>query len=113
MHVFDGATCGDKEHVEFFWVRYHQVDIERESRHSANCIDSVGSETYVGGEVSICNVYVNHVCARFFRSTDLAFQVCLVSPKNRGGDFYAAHSSNIVVTSLRTASLSGALHWSS
>src|SRR5947209_5265014 len=64
-----------------------------------------------GMEVAICNVYVNHVCARFFRSTDLAFQVCLVSRKNRGGDFDAAHSSNIVFTSLRTVSLSGALPW--
>src|SRR5713226_9694751 len=111
MHCYDVTSCLEKRLVEFLGVRYHQMRVERESRHFANCPDSVWSQTYVGGEVSICNVYVNHVCACILYSPDLAFQVCMVSRKNRGGDFDAAHSSNIVFTSLRTVSLSGALPW--
>src|SRR3989442_8769322 len=99
MHRYDIATCGETELVEFFWVRYHQVDIERESLHSANCIDSVGAETYVGGEISLCNVYRNHFCALFFRSTTLSFLVCFYSHKNRRGDVEAVHSSTIDFTS--------------
>src|SRR5437879_13602022 len=102
MNCYDIATCGEIGLVEFFGVRYHQVNVERESCHFANCLDSVGSQTYVGGEVSICNVYVNHVCTCFLHSPDLALQVCMVSGKNRGRDFDSAHSSNIVFKSLRT-----------
>src|SRR2546425_10405959 len=111
MHRYYIATCGEKGLVEFFRVRYHQVNVQRESRHFANCPDCVGSQTYVGGEVSIRNVYVNHVCTCFLNSPDLALQVCMISRKNRGRDFDPAHSSNIVFTSLRTVSLSCALPW--
>src|SRR5207249_9867723 len=111
MHRYDVTACREKGVVKFFRVCNHQVNVERESRHFANCPDSVGSQTYVGSEVSICNVYVNHVCACFFHSPNLALQVCMVSRKNRGRDFDSAHSSNIVFTSLRTVSLSGALPW--
>src|SRR3989449_5961181 len=111
MHRYDVATCREKGLVEFFRVRYHQVNVERESRHLANCPNSVGSQTYVGSKVSIRNVYVNHVCTCFLHSPDLALQVCMVSRKNRGRDFDSAYSSNIVFTSLRTVSLSVALPW--
>src|SRR6266516_4163007 len=63
-----------------------------ESASFANCPDSVGSQTYVGSEVSICNVYMNHVCACFLHSPDLAFQVCMVSCKNRRRDLHYVHS---------------------
>src|SRR5712692_6105539 len=106
MHRYDVATRREKGLVELSRVRYHQVNVKRESRHFANCSDSIGSQTYVGSEVSICNVYVNHVCACLLHSPDLAFQVCMVSRKNRGRNFDSAHSSNIVFTSLRTVSLS-------
>src|SRR5713101_6123561 len=111
MHRYDVATCREKGLAKFFWVRYHQVNVKRESRHFANCPDSVGSQTYVGSEVSICNVYVNHVCPCILHSLDLALQVCMIRRQNRGRDLDSSHSSNIVFTSLRTVSLSGALPW--
>src|SRR6266702_5401491 len=85
--------------------------VERESRHFANCPDGVGSQTYVWSEVSICNVYVNHISASLLNSANLTFQVSMVGRQNRGCDLDSFHSSNIVLTSLRTVSLSGALPW--
>src|SRR3989442_3057409 len=109
MHRYNITACREKKLVEFFRVRYHQVNVKRESRHFANCPDSVGSQTYVGSKVSIRNVHVNHVGTCFLYPPDLALQICVVSRKNRGRDLDSAHSSNIVFTSLRTVSLSGAL----
>src|SRR2546425_1326404 len=111
MHCYDVTSCREKGLVEFLGVRYHQVCVERKSRHFANCPDSIGSQTYVGSEVSICDIYVNHISAGFLNSTNLALQVGMVGRQNRGGDLDSFHSSNIVFTSLRTVSLSGALPW--
>src|SRR2546428_3403111 len=111
MHRYYVASCVEEGLVEFFWVRYHQVNVEGKSRHLANCLDSVGSQTYVWSEMTIRNVYMDHVCACFLHSPDLTLQVCMVSRKNRGRDLDSAHSSNIVFTSLRTVSLSGAFPW--